>query len=61
MNFKSKKFQNIYIVFLLVAIILIFAINVIQANSATNNSLSLKEKSPILDEEIEAYMNKEDN
>ena len=45
MNFKSKKFQNIYIVFLLVAIISIFAINVIQANSATNNSLAFKEKS----------------
>ena len=56
MNFKSKKFQNIYIVFLLVAIISIFAINVIQANSATNNSLAFKEKSPILDEEIEAYI-----
>lgn len=56
MNFKSKKFQNIYIVFLLVAIILIFAINVIQANSATNNSLAFKEKSPILDQEIEAYI-----
>ena len=56
MNFKSKKFQNIYIIFLLVAIISIFAINVIQANSATNNSLAFKEKSPILDEEIEAYI-----
>ena len=56
MNFKSKKFQNIYIILLLVAIISIFTINVIQANSATNNSLVLKEKSPILDEEIEGYI-----
>ena len=56
MNFKSKKFQNIYIILLLVAIISIFTINVIQANSATNNSLVLKEKSPILDQEIEGYI-----
>ena len=54
MNFKSQKFQNICIVFLLVAVISMFTINVIQANSATNTSLALREKRPILDEEIEA-------
>ena len=56
MNFKSQKLQNICIAFLLVAVISMFTINVIQANSATNTSLALKEKSPILDEEIEAYI-----
>ena len=56
MNFKSKKIQNFYIIFLLVAIILIFAIDVIQANSSNNNYLVIREKSPILDEEIEAYI-----
>ena len=56
MNFKSQKLQNICIAFLLVAVISMFTINVIQANSATNTSLALREKRPILDEEIEAYI-----
>ena len=53
MNFKSEKFQNIFIIILLVATILIFSIDFIQTKADTNNSIVLKEKKAILDEEIE--------
>ena len=53
MNFKSEKFQNIFIIILLVASILIFSIDFIQTKADTNNSIVLKEKKAILDEEIE--------
>lgn len=56
MNFKSEKFQNIFIIILLVATILIFSIDFIQTKADTNNSIVLKEKKAILDEEIEAYI-----
>ena len=54
MNFKSEKFQNIFIIILLVATILIFSIDFIQTKADTNNSIVLKEKKAILDEELEA-------
>ena len=53
MNFKSEKFQNIFIIILLVATISIFSIDFIQTKADTNNSIVLKEKKAILDEEIE--------
>ena len=47
MNFKSEKFQNIFIIILLVATILIFSIDFIQTKADTNNSIVLKEKKAI--------------
>lgn len=56
MNFKTDKFKNISIIILLVAIISIFIIDFTKTKAATNLSISLKEKLPILDTEIEAYI-----
>ena len=60
MNFSSDKLQNLYIITLITAIISIFVIDFVQTKATTNNSISLKEKSPILDEEIEAYIPSEE-
>ena len=55
MNFKSEKFQNIFIAFLVIAIILVLSVDVIQAKSNTENKfVSIKKKSPILDKDIKA-------
>ncbi len=44
MNFKSEKFQNIFIAFLVIAIILVLSVDVIQAKSNTENNLFLLRK-----------------
>ena len=52
----NKIIIDISIIILLVAIISIFIIDFTKTKAATNLSISLKEKLPILDTEIEAYI-----
>lgn len=47
MNLNSKKFQNILIVVLVVALVLTFSIDAIQASMDRNESASIKERPPI--------------
>ena len=47
MNLNSKKTQNIIIVVLILALILTFSIDAIQASIDRNESASIKERPPI--------------